>query len=238
MLDGLCGAATFLWPPRRPRLLRLLIVLLLAVPAVAAHGVGDEDQAQFAEGGAGVMFYQGAKHMVTGYDHLLFLAGVMFFLYRMKDIFVYVSWFTIGHSVTLLVGVVANIRFDAFLVDAVIGLSVAYKAFDNLGGFARWRRAPDPKRAVLVFGLIHGFGLATKVQELIPRDDAGRLIGNLVAFNVGVEAGQLFALSLILLGLIWWRRLDNFARHATAANTLLMAAGFALFGMQITGYFQ
>lgn len=236
-LMGFAGAR-FLCGGTPGRSLRLLILLLLIVPTALAHGVDEADQAQFAEGGVGVMFYQGAKHMVTGYDHLLFLAGVMFFLYSTKDILVYVSWFTLGHSVTLLFGVLANVQFNAFLVDAVIGLSVVYKAFDNLGGFSGWRHPPNPRKAVLAFGLIHGFGLATKVQELIPRDDTGRLIADLVAFNVGVEAGQLFALVLILLGLLFWRRHAAFERHAVAANTVLMAAGFALFGMQITGYFQ
>ena len=217
--------------------MRWLLLALLILPGVAAHGVGEEDQDDFAEGGTAVMLYQGAKHMVTGYDHLLFLVGVIFFLTKTRDILVYVSWFTLGHSATLLMGVLANVRMDAFLIDALIGLSVVYKGFDNLGGFQRFLgRQPDPRKAVLIFGLIHGFGLATKVQDLVPRGDTGELVGRLVAFNIGVELGQLLALSLILAGLLWWRRHPSYDRHAYLTNTLLMAAGFTLFGMQMTGF--
>src|ERR1700730_3624085 len=108
----------------------------------------------------------GAKHMVTGYDHLLFLVGVIFFLYRLKDVVQYVSLFTIGHSTTLLAGVLGGIHANSYLVDAIIGLSVVYKAFDNVDGFKRVLGfQPNTKVAVLLFGLFHGFGLATKLQE-------------------------------------------------------------------------
>ena len=216
----------------------LLVALLLLAPGVAAHGVDEADQDDFARGGIGVMLYQGAKHMVTGYDHLLFLVGVIFFLYKPKDVLVYVSWFTLGHSATLLFGVLADIQVSAYLVDAVIGLSVVYKGFDNLGGFDRFLgKQPDPRKAVLIFGFFHGFGLATKVQELVVRDDMGLLVTNMVAFNVGVEVGQIIALGLILSGLMWWRRHPSYLKHAYLTNTLLMAAGFVLFGMQMTGFF-
>lgn len=218
--------------------MRLLVAALLLVPTALAHGVGEADQDDFARGGIGVMLYQGAKHMVTGYDHLLFLVGVIFFLTKTKDILVYVSWFTLGHSVTLLLGVLANLQMNAFLVDAIIGLSVVYKAFDNLGGFQRdLGRQPDPRKAVLLFGFIHGLGLATKVQELVVRDDLGVLVANMIAFNVGVELGQLLALSLILAGLLWWRRHPSYLAQAKLTNVLLMAAGFTLFGMQMAGFF-
>lgn len=218
------------------RVAAALTLLLLLAPAASGHGVAEDDQDDLANGGLGVFLYQGAKHMVTGYDHLLFLVGVIFFLHRVKDIFTYVSWFTLGHSTTLLIGVLANIQANAYLVDAIIGLSVVYKGFDNIGGFQRWfGRSPDPRKAVLIFGFIHGLGLATKVQDLVPRD--GRLVANMLAFNVGVELGQVLALSLILAGLMAWRRHPSFLRHAYATNTLLMAAGFTLFGMQLTGYF-
>ncbi len=214
----------------------LACLMLVAAPTALGHGVAQEDEDDFATGGFGVYLYQGAKHMVTGYDHLLFLVGVIFFLYHLKDIFVYVSWFTLGHSATLLLGVLADLRVDAFLVDAVIGLSVVYKGFDNLGGFERlWGRQPNPRKAVLIFGLIHGLGLATKVQDLVPRDRS--LIGNIIAFNVGVELGQVIALSAILAGLMWWRRHPSYMRQAYLTNTLLMAAGFTLCGMQLAGFF-
>lgn len=179
--------------------------------------------------------YLGAKHMVTGYDHLLFLVGVIFFLYRTSEVVKYVSLFTLGHSVTLLVGVWANIPANAYLIDAIIGLSVVYKGFENIGGFEQaFGRRFTPQIAVLVFGLFHGFGLATKLQELaLP---ANGLFANLVAFNVGVEVGQGLALMGILIALSYWRTTPGFKRHAFATNTALMAGGFALMGYQLVGF--
>lgn len=212
--------------------------LLLACGVAAAHGVADKDKAFIlANPGPQVapFLYLGAKHMVTGYDHLLFLAGVVFFLHRLRDVALYVSMFTLGHSATLLLGVLGGVHANAYLVDAVIGLSVAYKGFDNLGGFRRVLGAqPDARAAVLVFGLVHGFGLATKLQEF----DLGRdgLVANLVSFNVGVEVGQALALAFILIFLSWWRATRGFERGAFAANVLLMAGGFVLVGYQLTGY--
>jgi len=177
----------------------------------------------------------GAEHMVTRYDHLLFLAGVVFFLYRLVDVVHYVTVFTIGHSLTLLVGVLGGIEASPYLLDAIIGLSVVYKGFDHLGGLQRLLGyQPNTKIAVLVFGLFHGFGLATKAQELSLSENG--LVWNMLSFNLGVEIGQVLALSAILLGLIVWRRWASFERHAIVANTLLMAGGFTLFGLQLTGY--
>ena len=180
--------------------------------------------------------YLGAKHMVTGYDHLLFLVGVIFFLWRLKDVALYVTLFSVGHSLTLLGGVLFGVRADAFLVDALIGLSVVYKAFDNLGGFKTlFGFQPDARAAVLGFGLVHGFGLATKLQELRLAKDG--LLANLVSFNVGVELGQFCALALILVAMQWWRKAPGFNRQAVAANGVLMAAGFVLILYQLAGYF-
>lgn len=215
-----------------------VVALALAAPALA-HGVDEEDAAllQENEGLATWAFLKlGAEHMVTGYDHLLFLAGVMFFLYRFHDIALYVTLFTIGHSVTLLVGVLGGIHANAFLIDAIIGLSVVYKGFDNLGGFKRLLgRQPDTRIAVLGFGLFHGFGLATKLQELALSREG--LVLNIVSFNVGVEIGQVLALLGILGVLMLWRRSSSFEGQAVAANTALMAGGFMLIGFQLTGYF-
>jgi hypothetical protein len=204
-----------------------------------AHGVSGED-AQFLSSASGLQLgpylYLGAKHMVTGYDHLLFLVGVVFFLTRLKDVALYVTMFSIGHSLTLLTGVLSHIHMSPFLVDAVIGLSVVYKAFDNLGGFRTlFGVQPDQRLAVLGFGLVHGFGLATKLQDL--QLSAEGLVPNMLAFNVGVELGQILALSAILIIMTWWRGRPGFARHAVAANVALMAAGFVLFQYQLTGYF-
>jgi len=218
----------------------LLIALLTAVAApVMAHGVAAGD-AQFMQQSTGTQLlpfiYLGAKHMATGYDHLLFLVGVIFFLYRMKDVGLYVSLFAIGHSVTLLYGVLSGTHVNPYIVDAIIGLSVVYKALDNLGAFKAWFGVqPDTRAAVLVFGLFHGFGLATKLQDFALPEDG--LVANIIAFNVGVEIGQILALGAILILMDAWRRSHAFARQAFAANVLLMAAGFVLVGYQLTGYF-
>ncbi len=222
-----------------------VIVLLVAYMLVAAlwpdtagaHGVSarDADFVQTITGMAiGPFLYLGAKHMVTGYDHLLFLVGVIFFLYRLKDVLLYVSLFTLGHSITLLGGVLGNVPANAHLIDAVIGLSVIYKAFENMGGFERLGFHPDTRAAVMVFGLFHGFGLATKLQELaLPQNG---LVANIVSFNIGVEMGQFLALTAILIALTYWRRRVGFLAHAFAANTALMMGGFILMGYQLTGY--
>ena len=183
----------------------------------------------------GPFLYLGAKHMVTGYDHLLFLVGVIFFLYRMKDVVLYVSLFTLGHSVTLLVGVLGGVQANAYVIDAVIGLSVAYKAFENMGGFERiFNVRPNTKVAVLVFGLFHGFGLATKLQEFTLAQNG--LVANILSFNVGVEIGQVLALSFVLIAMSYWRHYDSFLSHAFVTNTLLMVGGFVLAGYQVIGY--
>ena len=210
---------------------------LLASALAQAHGIAGDDQAFLLRAtGAhiGPYVYLGAKHMVTGYDHLLFLAGVIFFLYRLKDVGVYVTLFAIGHSTTLLLGVLAGWHVNAYIVDAVIGLSVVYKAFENLGGFRRLGFEPNTKGAVLFFGFFHGLGLATKLQDLALSRDG--LVANMVSFNVGVEIGQLLALSLILIAFNAWRRSGGFFRHAFASNVVLMAAGFVLAGYQLTGF--
>ena len=205
-----------------------------------AHGVGGGDAAfvTAAQGPQIVPFlYLGAKHMVTGYDHLLFLLGVIFFLRDLRHVALYVTMFSLGHSLTLLTGVLGRVSVDPFLVDAVIGLSVVYKAFDNLGGFRTvFGVQPNPKAAVLGFGLVHGFGLATKLQQLNLSKDG--LLANLVSFNVGVEVGQLVALSAMLALVIAWRRRPGFGRQALAANVLIMAAGFLLMQQQLAGYFM
>jgi hypothetical protein len=205
---------------------------------VLAHGV-DGDTQTFLSGNNGIAFgpflYIGAKHMLTGYDHLLFLVGVIFFLYRPREVFLYVSFFTIGHSITLLLGVLANIAINAYLIDAIIALSIVYKGFDNLGGFKRFFGAqPNTKAAVLIFGLFHGFGLASKLQEFKFAKEG--LIVNLLGFNIGVEIGQFLALAVVLIIITIWRKYPSFIRFSTLTNTLLMAAGFLLLGYQLTGY--
>jgi len=218
----------------------LLGVFLLGAAGMAyAHGVAEGD-ARFLEQNPGralvAFIYLGAKHMFTGYDHLLYLAGVIFFLYRTKDIAVYVTLFALGHSVTLLTGVLADIDVNVYIVDAIIGLSVVYKAFENLGGFRKFLGfQPNAKAAVFCFGLVHGFGLATKLQALSLSDDG--LVPNMISFNVGVEIGQLMALAILLILINAWRSTGGFSRHSTGFNYALMFAGFLLADYQLAGYF-
>ncbi|MFT5642710.1 MAG: hypothetical protein ACI83P_000237 [Janthinobacterium sp.] len=216
-----------------------LILYFSLITVTHAHGIAEGDKGYIQEI-TGVHFlafvYLGAKHMFTGYDHILFLFGVIFFLYKLKDIGLYVSLFAIGHSTTMLLGVYLGTSINGYLIDAIIGLSIVYKALDNVGAFQRWFGVqPNTKVATLIFGLFHGFGLATKIQEYeISRDG---LLTNLIAFNIGVETGQLLALAAILILMGFWRRTDSFLRHAYTANVAMMAAGFILVGYQLTGYF-
>jgi len=218
----------------------MALALLASVPMDAfAHGVtaGDKGYIQESFGFLPIPFlYLGAKHMMTGYDHLLFLFGVIFFLYRLKDVTIYVTLFAVGHVITLLSGVLMEISVSAYIIDAIIGFSVVYKALDNMGAFQRWFNVqPDTKIATLIFGLFHGFGLATKIldYELHPEG----LVPNLIFFNIGVEIGQILALAFILIAISYWRRSGNFLKHAYSANAVMMMLGFLLMGYQITGYF-
>ena len=219
--------------------LYIFIALLLAVPLsgdLLAHGVAASDKDLITQGRQlAVFLYLGAKHMVTGYDHLLFLFGVIFFLYRLREVATYVTLFAVGHSVTLLYAVISGTHVNPYLIDAIIGFSVVYKALDNIGGFKRLLGfQPDTRLAVLIFGFFHGLGLGTKLQDFSLSTDG--LIPNILAFNVGVELGQLLGLSAILIAMGWWRRSDRFARHAYAANVIVMTCGFILVGYQLAGY--
>ncbi len=225
---------------RRRVVLAALVALMVAGGAgLEAHGVSGKDAVylQGLDGQAiGPLLYLGAKHMVTGYDHLLFLVGVIFFLYRLKDVLLYVSLFTLGHSITLLGGVLGGIHANPYIIDAVIGFSVVYKAFENMDGFTRFfSYQPNTRVAVLVFGFFHGFGLATKLQEFALSPNG--LVANIVSFNVGVEIGQGLALTGILIGLSYWRTRSGFLQHAFATNAMVMAGGFLLMGYQLSGYF-
>ena len=216
----------------------MLGLLAIVSTPVAAHGVSSKDALFLLSlNGPAIipLMYLGAKHMVTGYDHLLFLLGVIFYLYRLKDILLYVSLFTVGHSLTLLGGALGGIRVDPFLIDAVIGLSIVYKGFENIGGFQRLLGfQPNARLAVLIFGLFHGFGLATKLQQF--QLSPNGLVENIVSFNVGVEVGQLLALTAVLIALTYWRARRGYLQHAYITNTVLMTAGFVFAGYQLTGF--
>ena len=220
-------------------IMSVIALLLVLSIDVNAHGVTEGDKG-FIQESSGTMIisfiYLGAKHMVTGYDHLLFLFGVIFFLYRLKDISIYVTLFAVGHSVTLLSGVLMNVSINAYLIDAIIGFSIVYKALDNMGAYQRWFGfQPSTKIATHVFGLIHGFGLATKILEYNMSSDG--LIPNLIAFNVGVELGQVMGLIIIFIMISYWRRFGNFMQQAYKANVALMVGGFIFVGYQLTGFF-
>ncbi|MFA8450014.1 MAG: HupE/UreJ family protein [Bacteroidales bacterium] len=223
------------------RVLSFLGVIIFSMLCLSgyAHGV-DENTQSFLTGNSGIAFgpflYIGAKHMITGYDHLLFLVGVIFFLYRPKEVLLYVSFFTIGHSTTLLLGVMADIAINPYLIDAIIAMSIVYKGFDNLGGFKLlFGKQPNTKAAVLIFGLFHGFGLASKLQEF--KFDRDGLFANLLGFNIGVEIGQFIALTIVIAVISLWRKHSSYLKFSTLTNTLLMAAGFLLLGFQLTSYF-
>ncbi|MDX1779858.1 MAG: HupE/UreJ family protein [Thalassovita sp.] len=216
-----------------------LAALALISSQAAAHNVTEGD-AGYIQGIWGVKLipftYLGAKHMVTGYDHILFLLGVVFFLYKMNHVAIYVSLFALGHSTTMLAGVYFGWNVNAYIIDAIIGLSVVYKALDNLGAYQRWFGfQPNTKAATLIFGFFHGLGLATKILDYDIAPDG--LLPNLLAFNIGVEIGQVLALATILIAMGWWRRQPSFWRHAYTANVVMMSLGFVLMGYQITGLF-
>lgn len=217
----------------------ILSMLAFTVSTALAHDVtpGDAGYIQEIWGVHIIPFmYLGAKHMVTGYDHILFLLGVVFFLYRMQEVAIYVSLFAVGHSITMLAGVWYGWGISSYIVDAIIGFSVVYKALDNLGAYQRWFGfQPNTKAATFIFGLFHGTGLATKILEYQIADDG--LLANLLAFNVGVEIGQILALTVILIAMGYWRKRVGFFRQAYTANVVMMFLGFLLMGYQITGYF-
>ncbi|WP_420800604.1 HupE/UreJ family protein [Polycladidibacter stylochi] len=221
------------------RLVTLLVAMLAFTSSISfAHDVtaGDAGYIQEIWGVQIIPFiYLGAKHMITGYDHILFLLGVVFFLYHKKDVAIYVSLFALGHSVTMLLGVWLGWGINAYIIDAIIGLSVVYKALDNLGYLRKcFGFQPNTKVATLIFGLFHGTGLASKILEY--RIDPEGLLANLLAFNLGVEIGQLLALFSILIVMGYWRHHPKFFKQATYANVILASLGLFLTFKQISGF--
>jgi hypothetical protein len=222
------------------RLVRLLAMTgLFIVPLAAlAHGISDADKQRMLEGGYLQYIGLGATHMLTGYDHLLFLFGVVFFLTSFKDITKFVTAFTLGHCITLIAATFLQITWNYFLVDALIAISVIYKGFDNNGGFQKHLgiRSPNLLAVVFGFGLLHGFGLSTRLQQLPLGDDPVGMLMRILSFNVGVEAGQIAALSAMVALLALWRRRSSFQRFAVVANVGLVYAGALLLLMQLHGY--
>ncbi|SCY21256.1 HupE / UreJ protein [Nonlabens sp. Hel1_33_55] len=215
---------------------RLILVIVLTMPLLAlAHGVSSADQVTLNNGGLISYIYVGAKHMLTGYDHLLFLAGVVFYLKGFKDIVKFITVFTIGHSITLIGATYLGIKADEHLIDAVIALSVLYKGFENLKGFERLNmKSPNLLIMVFLFGLIHGFGLSTRLQSF----ETGKedFLAKIVSFNIGVELGQVIALIPIVFLITLWQKKKSYGSFYKAANAYLIIAGIGLFVYQAYGY--
>lgn len=223
--------------PSRLQTSLLVTILLLCATSALAHDVAEGDKAfvQSIDGPAFLpLLYLGAKHMVTGYDHILFLIGVVFYLHRLRDVLIYVSMFTIGHSTTLMLGTLLHIGANPYIIDAIIGLSVVYKGVENIGGFRKLGIGIDTRLAVLVFGLFHGTGLATKLMNLSLSQNG--LLVNLVAFNIGVEVGQILVLCVVVSLLNLWRGTASFAKGALVANWALIAGGLLLVLYQISEF--
>jgi len=218
---------------------KLLLLLLLCTPLIGwAHGVSQSIIDAMADASLMDFIYFGAEHMVTGYDHILFLIGVVFFLSNYTDIFKFITAFTIAHCITLIFATFYGITANAYLIDAVIAFSVIYKGFENLDGFKKWFsvNAPNLILMVFVFGLIHGFGLSTKLQEVAVASGINLSLAQILCFNVGVEFGQI-AVLIILFPLLSLLRGKSFDRFSKISNKLLVVAGILLLGYQINGYF-
>ena len=218
---------------------RLGMLLLALLPLIAlAHGISDEDKQRMLDGGYVQYILLGASHMLTGYDHLLFLLGVVFFLTNFKDIVKFVTVFTIGHCLTLIFATYFKITWNFWLVDAIIAVSVIYKGFDNNGGFQRHFNMSSPNliKMVFAFGLLHGFGLSTRLQQLPLGDDPVHMIIRILSFNLGVELGQILALIVMVAVLSFWRKTAHFERFSYTANLGLILAGIYLLFVQLHGY--
>ena len=218
------------------KIFSIIATPLLMINNIFAHELSKSDQAEFTDGSFLDFIYLGAKHMVTGYDHILFLIGVIFFLTKLPDIVKFVTAFTIGHSITLIFATFYKITANYYLIDAVIAFSVIYKGFENLDGFKKVfsRNAPNLILMVFLFGLIHGFGLSTRLQQLHLNEDS--LLLSILSFNLGVEFGQIAAL-LVAYPIILMLRGDSFKRLSMLVNWGLIVSGIFLLGYQLNGYF-
>jgi len=214
----------------------LAIVAMLLVSQVFGHGMSEAEKQTIIDGGNLRYLWIGATHMLSGYDHLLFVFGIIFFLTKFRDIVKYITAFTLGHSVTLIFATFIGLQINYFLIDAVIGLSVAYIAFANLDGFKKYWDVSPPNLLYMIvgLGLIHGLGLSTRLQQLPLSDD--QLLLNIISFNVGIELGQILALTVMLLVIASWRKSSRFTQFSRVSNIFLIIAGFYLAMMQMHGY--
>ncbi len=187
--------------------------------------------AENASGGSILtLFTLGIEHILTGYDHLVFLLGLVLIGRKIRSLVLVITAFTIGHMMTFGLAALGLLSPDPGIIEPLIALTIAYIGVENF--FVRdishrWMLA-------LPFGLIHGFGFGGALRELgVPQD---QLIGALISFNLGVEAGQLLVL-LVLLPLLWWlRRFALFAKYGTAViSSLIVLAGLAWFFERVLG---
>jgi hypothetical protein len=220
------------------RSMGLLLLFIFTASPVLAHGISEAARTRMLEGGYIQYIWLGAEHMLTGYDHLLFLFGVVFFLTNARDVLKFVTAFTVGHSITLIFATFLQITANYYLIDAVIALTVCYKGFDNINGFKKYWDIDSPNLLAMVFGfgLIHGFGLSTRLQQLPLGEDSTGMLMRILSFNLGVELGQVAALLVMIILLSSWRSTRTFARFSFTANNGLIAAGVLLFLMQMHGY--
>lgn len=222
---------------KKNNLLTIIAVLFLFLIAqsVFAHGMSEADKEAMVKGGYTQYIILGATHMLTGYDHLLFVFGIVFFLTTFIDVVKYITAFTVGHSITLVSATLMGITANYYLIDAVIALSVCYIGFENVGGFRKYfEQTPNLLLAIFLFGFIHGFGLSTRLQELPLGEDG--IILRILSFNLGIELGQVGALCIMVALLYKWRRTKSFLQISTVSNNGLIGAGILLFLMQMHGY--
>lgn len=233
LAKGKCGILL-----RRNLLLLVAGIFLLTLLSnfAYAHGMSEAEKLSIIEGGNLRYMWLGATHMLTGYDHLAFVFGIIFFLTTFRDIAKYVTAFTLGHSVTLIYATFNAIQLNYFVIDAVIALSVCYIAFSNIDGFRKYLNVNPPNMMLMIIGLglIHGFGLSTRLQELPLSEDS--LLLNIISFNVGIELGQISALVLMLLLIATWRKSHFFQTFSVITNYGLIIMGALLFLMQMHGY--
>lgn len=223
-------------PVMNPLRWLLALAIVFFVGQAFGHGMSEAEKLSIIDGGNLRYMWLGATHMLSGYDHLLFVFGIVFFLTSFKDIVKYITAFTIGHSVTLIYATFNGIQINYFLIDAIIGLSVSYIAFANLDGFKRHLGIKPPSLLVMItaLGLIHGLGLSTRLQQLPLNKD--ELLLNIISFNIGIEAGQILALAIMLMFLSGWRKAGSFKPFSVISNYALIASGGLLFLMQMHGY--
>ncbi len=214
----------------------LVIAATLVTLPVFGHGMSEAERQLIIEGGNLGYLWIGAAHMLSGYDHLAFVFGIIFFLTKFKDIVKYVTAFTVGHSITLIIATFTAIQVNVFLIDAVIALSVCYIAFHNLDGFKKVFTVTAPNMLAMIFclGLIHGLGLSTRLQQLPLNAD--QLLMNIISFNVGIELGQIIALVVMLLVMALFRKSHWFSIGSKLSNYFLLLAGAYLFLVQMHGY--